>query len=156
MFTLWCLRWWWKPWKDCLSWSGYRLAGVVLINNHSQMIPKPGQGKGLGLSTLCGIDLLLGLELWTCILEANVVVTMIKIYSSPCANASLMQRHSPSWCWRDPRPASSLSSNHRHLVKVGILFLIITTWNIVKFLILVIFSGYQIPGKMPSYQGYSM
>ena len=157
-FTLRCLRWWWMPSKDCLSWSGYRLAGVVLINNHSQMIPKSGQGKGLGQSTLCRIDLkvLLGLKLWTCILEANDVVTTIQIYSSPCANAPLMQRRSPSWCWRDPRPASSLSSNHRHLVKVDILLLTITTWDIVKFLILVIFSGYQIPGKMPSYQGYSM
>ena len=85
---------------------------------------------------LCVESILLGLKLWTCILEANDVVTTIQIYSSPCANAPLMQRRSPSWCWRDPRPASSLSSNHRRLVKVDILSLIITTWNIVKFLIL--------------------
>ena len=124
--------------KDFLSWSGYRLAGVVLINNHSQMIPKSGQGKGLGQSTLCQIDLnvLLGLKLWTCILEANDEVTTMPIYFFHRANAPLMQRRSPYWCWRDPRPASSLSSNHRRLVKVDILSFIITTWNIVKFLIL--------------------
>ena len=36
-------QWWYCCY--CLSWPGYRLAGVVCSSNHSQMIPKPGRVK---------------------------------------------------------------------------------------------------------------
>ena len=72
-------------WCYCLSWCGYRLAGVVHFSNHSQMIPKPGQvnqrNKGSSIRLTCVCDTLITAKLML------ILMQLIVCHLNLCCNA---------------------------------------------------------------------